>query len=80
MGNYPVELPVPHDDAAHDQPHDDSIHTPYSRIDGTRAYTGEVAGVTPTQDASLATKQYVDNSIPSDVDDPVGSSFLLMGA
>ena len=29
--------------------------------DGTRAFTGEVAGVTPTSSASLATKGYVDS-------------------
>lgn len=34
--------------------------TSYSKADGTRAFTGEVAGVTPTSSASLATKGYVD--------------------
>lgn len=38
----------------------DDDHTIYSLADGTRAFTGEVAGITPTADASLATKGYVD--------------------
>lgn len=33
----------------------------YSKADGTRAFTGEVAGVTPTTGTSLATKAYVDS-------------------
>jgi hypothetical protein len=32
----------------------------YSLIDGTRAFTGTVGGVTPVADADLATKAYVD--------------------
>lgn len=36
-------------------------HTQYSLVDGTRAFTGEVDGVTPTTSAGLATKGYVDN-------------------
>src|SRR5258705_8262 len=35
----------------------------YSKADGTRAFTGEVAGVTPTTSTSLATKGYVDTFI-----------------
>ena len=38
----------------------DDDHTQYSRVDGTRAFTGTVAGVTPTTAAHLATKAYVD--------------------
>lgn len=40
----------------------DDDHTQYSKADGSRAFTGEVAGVTPTVDASLATKGYVDSA------------------
>lgn len=35
-------------------------HTQYARVDGGRAFTAVVSGVTPTADAHLATKQYVD--------------------
>jgi hypothetical protein len=36
-------------------------HTMYSLADGTRAFTGEVQGVTPTTSGGLSTKGYVDN-------------------
>jgi hypothetical protein len=39
----------------------DDDHPQYSLVSGARAFTGEVAGVTPTVDASLATKGYVDS-------------------
>ncbi|MFH1681774.1 MAG: hypothetical protein ABIH26_14170 [Candidatus Eisenbacteria bacterium] len=39
------------------------LHTEYAKADGTRAFTGVVGGVTPTQDAHLATKGYVDTAI-----------------
>lgn len=39
----------------------DDDHTIYSLADGSRAFTGEVDGVTPTTSAGLATKGYVDN-------------------
>jgi hypothetical protein len=39
----------------------DDDHTQYLLVDGTRAFTGVVGGVTPTDDAHLATKAYVDN-------------------
>jgi hypothetical protein len=38
-------------------------HTQYSLADGTRAFTGVVSGVTPTADAHLVTKGYVDGII-----------------
>lgn len=38
----------------------DDDHTQYSLVTGTRAFTGVVGGVTPTADAHLATKGYVD--------------------
>lgn len=38
----------------------DDDHTQYSLVDGTRAFTGEVAGIDPTVSGSLATKAYVD--------------------
>lgn len=40
---------------------DSKLATSYIKTDGTRAFTGEQAGVTPTQAASLATKAYVDS-------------------
>lgn len=40
----------------------DDDHTHYSRADGTRAFTGVVEGVTPTANAHLATKLYVDTA------------------
>jgi hypothetical protein len=39
---------------------DGQLATSYVKADGTRAFTGEVAGVTPTSSTSLATKGYVD--------------------
>lgn len=45
-------------------------HTQYILVDGTRAFTGPVSGATPTQDAHLATKQYVDDVVgPTPVED-----------
>jgi hypothetical protein len=41
----------------------DDDHTQYSLVNGTRAYTAEVAGVTPTSSVHLATKGYVDASV-----------------
>ena len=38
-------------------------HTQYILADGTRAFTGKVVGITPTADAHLATKAYVDTSV-----------------
>ena len=38
----------------------DDDHPQYSLADGTRAFTGTVGGVTPTADAHLVTKAYVD--------------------
>lgn len=38
----------------------DDDHTQYILADGTRAFTGTVSGVDPTDDAHLATKYYVD--------------------
>jgi len=39
-------------------------HTQYLKADGTRALTGVISGVTPTADAHLATKGYVDGTGP----------------
>ena len=39
---------------------DGQLATSYIKTDGTRAFTGEVAGVTPTSANSLATKGYAD--------------------
>lgn len=41
----------------------DDDHTIYSKADGTRAFTGVVSGVTPTADAHLATKGYVNDEV-----------------
>ena len=41
----------------------DDDHTQYSLADGTRAFTSTVSGVTPTVDAHLTTKSYVDSEI-----------------
>ena len=38
----------------------DDDHTQYILVDGTRAFTGTVAGVTPTDGSHLVTKDYVD--------------------
>jgi len=38
-------------------------HTQYSRVDGTRAFTGTVGGIYPVSSTDLATKQYVDDNI-----------------
>lgn len=52
---------------------DDDDHTLYSLVSGGRAFTGAVGGVTPTTDAHLTTKAYVDDEVQS-------LTFLLMGA
>jgi hypothetical protein len=39
---------------------DAQLATSYIKADGTRAFTGEQAGITPTASTSLATKGYVD--------------------
>ena len=39
-----------------------SALTPYTKADGTVAFTAVVAGVTPTDDAHLSTKKYVDDA------------------
>lgn len=41
-------------------------HSIYSLVDGTRAFTSTVSGVTPTENAHLVTKNYVDTEV-SDV-------------
>ncbi len=38
-------------------------HTQYSKVDGTRAYDGPIAGTTPTTGSHLTTKDYVDNLV-----------------
>ncbi|MDX1745778.1 MAG: hypothetical protein R3324_07565, partial [Halobacteriales archaeon] len=40
----------------------DDDHTIYPLVTGNRGFTGPVGGVTPTSDAHLATKQYVDTA------------------
>ena len=37
-------------------------HPQYSLVDGTRAFTGTVGGITPVADADLSTKKYVDDA------------------
>ena len=41
----------------------DDDHTIYSLVDGTRAFSGVVGGITPTDHTHLATKEYVDSAI-----------------
>jgi hypothetical protein len=41
----------------------DDDHSQYSRTDGTRPFSGTVSGVSPTSDAHLATKEYVDDTV-----------------
>lgn len=47
----------------------DDDHPQYVLADGTRAFSGTVSGVTPTADAHLATKLYVDDHSVINVDD-----------
>jgi hypothetical protein len=42
---------------------DTKLAVSYAKADGTRAFTAEVAGVTPTVSASLSTKGYVDAAV-----------------
>jgi len=39
------------------------VHTQYALVDGTRSFTGVVGGITPTADAHLTTKGYVDGLV-----------------
>jgi len=41
----------------------DDDHTQYSLVDGTRAFTGTVSGVDPTETDHLTTKGYVDTAV-----------------
>lgn len=41
----------------------DDDHTIYSLVDGTRAFTGTVGGITPSASSDLATKGYVDGAV-----------------
>lgn len=43
----------------------DDDHSQYVLADGSRAFSSAVSGVTPTLDAHLATKEYVDDEITS---------------
>ena len=56
----PMGMAVSHSDL---QDLDADDHTQYSRVDGTRAFTSTVGGVTPVAASDLTTKQYVDNEI-----------------
>lgn len=58
---------------------DSADHTWASLVDGSRAFTGTVAGVTPTADADLATKLYVDQSMPPGVIVPYGGAAAPTG-
>lgn len=53
----------------------DDDHTQYSLVDGTRAFTGTVGGVTPVAGSDLATKDYVDGAAATDehIQDVVGA-------
>jgi len=58
-------------------------HPQYSLADGTRDFTGEVVGVDPTADQSLATKVYVDTvgsaSVPPGIISPYGAAAAPTG-
>ncbi len=43
----------------------DDDHIQYSLVDGSRAFTSTVGGITPVADSDLTTKQYVDDAITS---------------
>ena len=45
----------------------DDDHTLYSLADGTRAFTGVVAGIDPVGSSDLVTKSYVDAVVASDI-------------
>ncbi len=50
---------------------DEDVHQQYSLVDGTRAFTGTVGGISPTHDADLTTRLYVnleDNAIKEELD------------
>jgi hypothetical protein len=57
----------------------DDDHTQYILVDGSRAFTSTVSGVSPTEDAHLATKYYIDQAIaglPSPITDHGGLTGL----
>jgi len=58
-------------------------HPQYSLVDGTRAFTGKVVGVTPTTDLQLATKVYVDSqtvaAVPPGIITPYGAAAAPIG-
>lgn len=74
-----------HHDDLHDRidglSHDDldnlaaDDHPQYSRADGTRAFTGTVAGVTPSAGADLTTKTYVDGQISGSIPPGIISAY-----
>ncbi|MCA9313245.1 hypothetical protein KDA08_02880, partial [Candidatus Saccharibacteria bacterium] len=41
----------------------------YTLVDGTRSFTGTISGITPTDDAHLATKGYIDGRVIVNVED-----------
>lgn len=53
-------------------------HTQYMLVDGTRAFSGVVSGITPTVDAHLATKAYID-TVASGQDDHSELNGLTVG-
>ena len=64
---------------------DDLQGAAYSLIDGTRAFTGVVAGIDPTASIHLATKEYVDRAIHfiegyflTDVVSDIGGIYFVM--
>jgi len=53
----------------------DDDHTQYSMVDGTRAFTSTVGGITPVADTDLTTKAYVDaNAGASNLDGGVADT------
>jgi hypothetical protein len=68
---FPLDIAVKHagshelggnDEIDHDELKglENDSHKIYSLIDGSRAFTGTIEGITPTQPSHLVTKQYVD--------------------
>lgn len=58
----------------------DDDHLQYSRVDGTRAFTGVVGGITPTSAAHLATKGYVDSVVDEIEPAIVGAGLIFVSS
>jgi hypothetical protein len=63
LGGVPIDLTA------------DDPHVQYTKVDGTRAFVGVISGVSPTQEAHLATKGYVDTMAAGVGFEPVLSKY-----